>query len=61
MGAEALIELLKRLDLDQLSYDLRHKANNETSQQRKKEALKRLQVIEAFRDAKHELRTDQNG
>ena len=51
MGAEALIELLKRLDLDQLSYDLRHKANNETSQQRKAEALKRLQVIEAFRDA----------
>jgi DNA-directed RNA polymerase subunit beta' len=51
MGAEALIELLKRLDLDQLSYDLRHKANTETSQQRKAEALKRLQVIEAFRDA----------
>ena len=51
MGAEALIELLKRLDLNQLSYDLRHKANNETSQQRKAEALKRLQVIEAFRDA----------
>ena len=51
MGAEALIELLKRLDLDQLSYDLRHKANNETSQQRKAEALKRLQVIEAFRDS----------
>ena len=51
MGAEALIELLKRLDLDQLSFDLRHKANNETSQQRKAEALKRLQVIESFRDA----------
>ena len=51
MGAEALIELLKRLDLDMLSYELRHKANNETSQQRKAEALKRLQVIEAFRDA----------
>ena len=51
MGAEALIELLKRLDLDQLSFDLRHKANTETSQQRKAEALKRLQVIEAFRDA----------
>ena len=49
--AVALIELLKRLDLDQLSYDLRHKANNETSQQRKAEALERLQVIEAFRDA----------
>jgi len=52
MGAEALEELLKRLDLDQLSYDLRHQAANETSQQRKNEALKRLQVVEAFRDAK---------
>ena len=51
MGAEALIELLRRLDLDQLSFDLRHKANTETSQQRKAEALKRLQVIESFRDA----------
>src|SRR5246127_5726261 len=52
MGAEALEELLKRIDLDQLSYDLRHQAANETSQQRKNEALKRLQVVEAFRDAK---------
>jgi DNA-directed RNA polymerase subunit beta' len=51
MGAEALYELLKRLDLDSLSYDLRHKANTETSQQRKNEALKRLQVVEAFRSA----------
>ena len=51
MGAEALFELLKRLDLDSLSYDLRHKANTETSQQRKNEALKRLQVVEAFRSA----------
>jgi DNA-directed RNA polymerase subunit beta' len=51
MGADALWELLKRLDLDTLSYELRHKANNETSQQRKNEALKRLQVIEAFRNA----------
>jgi DNA-directed RNA polymerase subunit beta' len=51
MGAEALVELLRRLDLDQLSFDLRHKANTETSQQRKAEALKRLQVIESFRDA----------
>ncbi|MDX5325708.1 MAG: DNA-directed RNA polymerase subunit beta' [Bacteroidota bacterium] len=51
MGAEALIELLRRLDLDGLSYSLRHKANTETSQQRKQEALKRLQVVEAFRDA----------
>ncbi|MFN5458722.1 MAG: DNA-directed RNA polymerase subunit beta' [Bacteroidota bacterium] len=51
MGAEALWELLKRLKLNDLSHDLRHKANNETSQQRKNEALKRLQVIEAFRHA----------
>jgi DNA-directed RNA polymerase subunit beta' len=51
MGAEALKELLIRLDLDQLSYDLRHKANTETSQQRKADALKRLQVVEAFREA----------
>ncbi|MEQ9186567.1 MAG: DNA-directed RNA polymerase subunit beta' [Cryomorphaceae bacterium] len=51
MGAEALYALLQRLDLDSLSYDLRHKANTETSQQRKNEALKRLQVVEAFRSA----------
>jgi len=52
MGAEAIHDLLARLDLDQISFDLRHKANNETSQQRKAEALKRLQVFEAFRDAR---------
>lgn len=52
MGAECLLEILKRLDLDELSYDLRHKANNETSKQRKTEALKRLQVVEALRDSK---------
>ncbi|MBT7676027.1 MAG: DNA-directed RNA polymerase subunit beta', partial [Flavobacteriaceae bacterium] len=51
MGAECLIELLSRIDLQALSYELRHKANNETSKQRKTEALKRLQVVEAFRDA----------
>ena len=51
MGAEALFDLLKRLDLDSLSYELRHKANTETSQQRKNEALKRLQVVESFRSA----------
>jgi DNA-directed RNA polymerase subunit beta' len=53
MGAEALHRLLSRLDLDEMSYSLRHKANTETSQQRKNEALKRLQVVEAFRDSKH--------
>ncbi|MDY6801579.1 MAG: DNA-directed RNA polymerase subunit beta' [Bacteroidota bacterium] len=52
MGAEALYKLLERIDLDELSYDLRHKANTETSQQRKNEALKRLQVVEAFRSSK---------
>jgi DNA-directed RNA polymerase subunit beta' len=52
MGAEALYDLLSRLDLDELSYSLRHKANHETSQQRKNEALKRLQVVEAFRESK---------
>ncbi|WP_299443948.1 DNA-directed RNA polymerase subunit beta' [uncultured Aquimarina sp.] len=51
MGAECLIEILKRIDLDELSYQLRHKANNETSKQRKTEALKRLQVVESLRDA----------
>ncbi len=51
MGAEALNDLLRRLDLDTLSYDLRHKANTETSQQRKNEALKRLNVVEALREA----------
>jgi DNA-directed RNA polymerase subunit beta' len=52
MGAESLYQLLQRIDLDGLSYDLRHKANTETSQQRKNEALKRLQVVEAFRASK---------
>ncbi len=51
MGAECLIDLLQRIDLNTLSYNLRHKANNETSKQRKTEALKRLQVVEALRDA----------
>jgi len=49
MGAEALHRLLSRLVLDELSYALRDQANHETSQQRKNEALKRLQVVEAFR------------
>ncbi|PKP24911.1 MAG: DNA-directed RNA polymerase subunit beta' [Bacteroidetes bacterium HGW-Bacteroidetes-2] len=51
MGAECLIELLKRIDLNELSFDLRHKANNETSKQRKTEALKRLQVVESLRES----------
>jgi DNA-directed RNA polymerase subunit beta' len=52
MGAEALQMLLSRIQLDELSYELRNAAMNETSQQRKSEALKRLRVVEAFRDAK---------
>ena len=51
MGAEAVHDLLGRIDLDQLSFDLRNAAANETSQQRKADALKRLSVVEAFRDA----------
>ncbi len=53
MGAEALFEILGRLELDELSFSLRHKANTETSQQRKNEALKRLNVVEAFRASKN--------
>jgi len=53
MGAEALYKLLGRIDLDELSYSLRHRANSETSQQRKNEALKRLHVVEAFRESKN--------
>src|SRR5450759_1927663 len=53
MGADALYNLLQRLELDEMSFDLRHKANTETSQQRKNEALKRLQVVEAFRASKN--------
>ncbi|MCX4359101.1 MAG: DNA-directed RNA polymerase subunit beta' [Rikenellaceae bacterium] len=53
MGAEAVYMLLQRVDLDELSYSLRHKASTETSQQRKSEALKRLNVVEAFRESRH--------
>ncbi|MEX0635653.1 MAG: DNA-directed RNA polymerase subunit beta', partial [Ferruginibacter sp.] len=51
MGAEAVHAMLERLDLDQLSFDLRNSAATETSQQRKADALKRLSVVESFRDA----------
>ena len=53
MGAEAIYELLRDLDLDSLSYQLRHQANQEGSQQRKTEALKRLQVVESFRASRN--------
>ena len=49
MGAEAIYDLLLRVDLDKLSYELRDRANSDTAQQRKNEALKRLQVVESFR------------
>ncbi|MDR2912754.1 MAG: DNA-directed RNA polymerase subunit beta' [Alistipes sp.] len=52
MGAEAIYTLLERVDLDTMSYSLRHKANTETSQQRKTEALKQLNVIEGFRTSR---------
>ena len=53
MGADAIHDLLTRLDLDVLSYDLRHRANTDTSQQRKNEALKRLQIVESFRASRN--------
>ena len=53
MGGEAIYDLLNRLDLDVLSYDLRNKANTDTSQQRKTDALKRLQIVESFRASKN--------
>ena len=52
MGAEAIYQLLQNLDLDSLSYELRDRASNDSSQQRKTEALKRLQVVEGFRASK---------
>ena len=55
MGAEVISELLSQIDLDTLSVDLRYKAANETSQQRKAEALKRLRVIESFRDSRENI------
>ena len=58
MGAEAIYELLCELDLDSLSYQLRHQANQEGSQQRKTEALKRLQVVESFRASRHRNRPE---
>ena len=58
MGAEAIYELLQNLDLDTLSYELRHRADTDTSQQRKTEALKRLQVVESFRASKNKNRPE---
>ena len=58
MGAEAVYDLLADLDLDSLSYELRDRANNDSSQQRKTEALKRLQVVEAFRTSQETNRPE---
>lgn len=55
MGAEALYDLLRTLNLEQTSYDLRHQANTETSVQRKHEALKRLQVVESMRESQERI------
>ncbi|WP_185858397.1 DNA-directed RNA polymerase subunit beta' [Blattabacterium cuenoti] len=52
MGGECIEELLNRIDLDDLSIELRNQAHNETSKQRRIEALKRLQVVESFREGK---------
>ena len=58
MGAEAVYDLLCRINLDELSYELRDRANSDTSVQRKNEALKRLQVVEAFRSSKDRNRPE---
>ncbi len=58
MGAEAIEELLASIDLDALSYELRHRADTDTSMQRKAEALKRLQVVESFRASKGKNRPE---
>ena len=58
MGAEAVYDLLTRLNLDELSYELRDRANSDSSVQRKNEALKRLQVVEAFRASKDRNRPE---
>ncbi|HIT80769.1 MAG TPA: DNA-directed RNA polymerase subunit beta' [Candidatus Caccoplasma merdavium] len=58
MGAEAIYDLLVRLDLDELSYKLRDTANKDGSQQRKNEALKRLQVVESFRASRNRNRPE---
>ena len=58
MGAEAIYDLLTRIDLDGLSYELRHRANSDSSVQRKTEALKRLQVVESFRSSRDRNRPE---
>ena len=55
MGAESLYKLLVELDLDALSYDLRARASKETSNQRKQDCLKRLNIVESFRDSQRRM------
>ncbi|MBP5540679.1 MAG: DNA-directed RNA polymerase subunit beta' [Bacteroidales bacterium] len=55
MGSEALYKLLCELDLDQVSYDLRDRASKESSNQRKQECLKRLNVVESFRESRKRM------
>jgi DNA-directed RNA polymerase subunit beta' len=61
MGAEAVERPAGLIDLDQLSFDLRNAAATETSQQRKADALKRLSVVESFRDAQTRIATVPSG
>ena len=58
MGAEAIYELLQRLDLEKLAAELRDRANTDGSQQRKTEALKRLQVVNSFLNSKDRNRPE---
>ncbi len=53
MGAEAIRELLKMINLDDLSEKLRSQIKVETAVQRKKDLLKRLKVVEAFRNSRN--------
>ncbi|MDD3280336.1 MAG: DNA-directed RNA polymerase subunit beta' [Bacteroidales bacterium] len=55
MGAEAIQDIVLQIDIDKESYELRHRANTETSQQRKQDILKRLHVFEAFRDSRKRI------
>ncbi|MCQ2310672.1 MAG: DNA-directed RNA polymerase subunit beta' [Paludibacteraceae bacterium] len=58
MGAEAVYDLLVKIDLDELSYALRAEADQDGSQQKKQEALKRLQIVESFRASKGKNRPE---
>ncbi len=49
MGAEAILEILKTLDLDKMAQELRRELKTTRSKQRRKKAAKRLRVVEAFR------------